>query len=107
MTWWMWILFIIILLWCISRTITAAKILADNIEAHNKKKKTVEGKIKEDSEVEIEPDQDIINNHEEWMRYIKTLKEKKKYPERRWHLRRPKWKCPSELVDIVEDLENY
>ena len=66
MTRWMWIIFILILAWCVSRTITAAKILADNIEARNKKK---EEKKKEQDE----KDDELYVPEENWVkRYDKA-----------------------------------
>ena len=84
MTRWMWIIFILILAWCVSRTITAAKIFADNIEARNKKK--------EDKKEEEEK-----NNEEEWKQYWKNVHKAQEEFNKSWRrikVRMPEWKCP-------------
>lgn len=66
MTRWQRLILIIILAWCISRTITAAKILADNIEARNKKKE-------EKKEEPDEKDDELYVPEENWVkRYDKA-----------------------------------
>ena len=66
MTRWQRLILIIILAWCISRTITAAKILADNIEARNKKKE-------EKKEEQDEKDDELYVPEENWVkRYDKA-----------------------------------
>lgn len=66
MTRWQRLILIIILGWCISRTITAAKILADNIEARNKKKE-------EKKEEQEEKDDELYVPEENWVkRYDKA-----------------------------------
>ena len=66
MTRWQRLILIIILAWCISRTITAAKILADNIEARNKKKE-------EKKEEKNEKDDELYVPKENWVkRYDKA-----------------------------------
>ena len=66
MTRWQRLILIIILGWCISRTITAAKILADNIEARNKKKE-------EKKEEQDEKDDELYVPEEKWVkRYDKA-----------------------------------
>ena len=66
MTRWQRLILIIILAWCISRTITAAKILADNIEARNKKKE-------EKKEEKDEKDDELYVPKENWVkRYDKA-----------------------------------
>lgn len=70
MTRWQRLILIIILGWCISRTITAAKILADNIEARNKKK---EEKKEEKKEKQDEKDDELYVPEENWVkRYDKA-----------------------------------
>ena len=62
MTRWQRLILIIILAWCISRTITAAKILADNIEARNKKKEEKkEEQDKKDDELYV-PEENWVKN---------------------------------------------
>lgn len=66
MTRWQRLILIIILGWCISRTITAAKILADNIEARNKKKE-------EKKEEQDKKDDELYVPEEKWVkRYDKA-----------------------------------
>lgn len=66
MTRWQRLILIIILGWCISRTITAAKILADNIEARNNKKE-------EKKEEQDEKDDELYVPKENWVkRYDKA-----------------------------------
>lgn len=66
MTRWQRLILIIILGWCISRTITAAKILADNIEARNKKKE-------EKKEEQDKKDDELYVPEENWVkRYDKA-----------------------------------
>ena len=66
MTRWQRLILIIILAWCISRTITAAKILADNIEARNKKKE-------EKKEEKDERDDELYVPKKNWVkRYDKA-----------------------------------
>lgn len=66
MTRWQRLILIIILAWCISRTITAAKILADNIEARNKKKE-------EKKEEQDKKDDELYVPEENWVkRYDKA-----------------------------------
>lgn len=66
MTRWQRLILIIILAWCISRTITAAKILADNIEERNKKKE-------EKKEEQDKKDDELYVPEEKWVkRYDKA-----------------------------------
>ena len=56
---WMRIIFILILAWCVSRTITAAKILADNIDARDKKKEE-----KKEEEKKIQKSEKLVGEDE-------------------------------------------
>ena len=72
MTRWQRLILIIILAWCISRTITAAKILADNIEARNKKKEEKkEEQDKKDDELHV-PEENWVKRYDKANRKLSS-----------------------------------